>query len=199
MFLSGLHTPTAEEWEKLNDTFGPIYKLHWKEIPKWTLREESLYGQKQRGHKFTSRSALIYRAKTWPCSTPTACYTDSIAKKPNLALQLYLNKENEDADMLEYCHTLTQLRKHFCYSRHYEVQLSLEHDLASDHPQDSLEFTITLRGPEEPHIGSKGHKLQQTYRLFCIHSLLCNTHLTDMNFKTWYQTRLGCFVKPIAQ
>lgn len=161
------------------------FKTHWKEVPNWTLREESFYVQVSRGHKCTGRPALIYTAKKWPYLTMR--FTDSIAKKPNLVVY-------EDVDMLEYCHTLAKLQKHFCYSRHYEVQLSLEHDLSSNHPQDLVYYN--LEGSQKPHTGSKGHKLQQTYRLTFF--LFTASFLTQIwTFRAWYQTRLG-FVKLIA-
>ena len=91
--------------------------------------------------------ALIYSAKAWPCLTPTACFQDSIDKEPNLELQQDTNKANEVANMVEPCHTIIQLKKHFGYSRHYEVLLAkfrTWRGLRS--PQDSHDLTITLKG-----------------------------------------------------
>lgn len=43
----------------LINPYRPIYKLHWTEIPNWTLREESLCGQMPRGHKRSGRQASL--------------------------------------------------------------------------------------------------------------------------------------------
>lgn len=95
--------------------------------------------------------APIYSAKAWPCLTPTACFQDSIDEEPNLVLQQYFNKANEVADMLEPSHTITQLRKHFGYSRHYEVLLAKFRTWPGlRSPHDYCDLTITLRGCRNP-------------------------------------------------
>lgn len=107
--------PDSRERETLNDPYGPIYRLHWKEIPNWTLREERLCGQMPRGHKRPGTN-LQHQS----IGLPTAYFHDSIDKKPNPELKVYFNKTNEGAAMLESSHTITQLGIHVGYARHYE-------------------------------------------------------------------------------
>lgn len=145
-----------------NNPYRPIYKLHWREIPNWTLREESLCVgkcQEDTNDQAGGQACPNLQGQSTALLHSTACFQDSIDKKPNLGLEVYFNKANEGTDMLEPGHTIASLRKHFGYSSHYEVQLTLEHGLTSDCPRTPL-TSITWRSYTTPlktqHIRHKG-------------------------------------------